>query len=188
MQRAKAVGIDAFALNIGTDDFTDRQLGFAYDSAAKNGMKVFISFDFAWWNAGGSASAVGQKIAAYGSKPAQFKVSNKVFASSFLGDALDVAAMRRAAGVDVYWAPNYFPGQSDASKIDAALSWMVSPHMSSLAWVTPYANKFKAWPNNGANRAPTAGQNYSVEYDDALYKSWLNGKPYVARKLPLPRV
>jgi hypothetical protein len=124
MQRAKAMGIDAFALNIGTDSYTDRQLGFAYQSAANNGMQVFISFDFAWWSTS-SATAVGQKIAAYASKPAQFKIANKVFASSFLGDGLDVAAMRKAAGVDVYWLPNYFPGQSDVSKIDGALSWMV---------------------------------------------------------------
>ena len=46
MKRAKAAGIDAFALNIGTDPYTDQQLGFAYQSAANNGMKVFISFDF----------------------------------------------------------------------------------------------------------------------------------------------
>jgi hypothetical protein len=126
MRRAKAMGIDAFALNIGSDDYTDRQLGFAYQSAANNGMQVFISFDFAWWNPSTSATAVGQKIAAYASKPAQLKISGKVFASSFLGDALDVAAMRKAAGVGVFWAPNYFPGQSDVSKIDSALSWMVS--------------------------------------------------------------
>lgn len=126
MQRAKAMGIDAFALNIGTDSYTDQQLGYAYTSAANNGMQCFISFDFAWYNAASSAVAVGQKIAAYASKPAQLKIGGKVFASSFLGDALDVAAMRRAAGVDVYWAPNYYPGQSDVSKIDAALSWMVS--------------------------------------------------------------
>ncbi|KAJ9478486.1 hypothetical protein VN97_g13194, partial [Penicillium thymicola] len=42
MKRAKYVGIDAFALNIGTDSYTDTQLGFAYQSAANNGMKVFI--------------------------------------------------------------------------------------------------------------------------------------------------
>lgn len=29
MQRAKALGIDAFALNIGVDPYTDQQLGFA---------------------------------------------------------------------------------------------------------------------------------------------------------------
>jgi hypothetical protein len=120
------MGIDAFALNIGTDKFTDTQLDFAYESAANNGMKVFISFDFIWYDAGSSADLVGQKIAAYACKSAQLKVGGKVFASSFLGDSLDVDAMRRAAGVDVYWAPNYAPGQSDVNKIDAALSWIVS--------------------------------------------------------------
>lgn len=126
MQRARDMGIDAFALNIGTDSYTDQQLGYAYTSAANNGMKVFISFDFAWWNAANGAVAVGQKIAAYASKPAQFKIGTKVFASSFIGDALNVAAMRSAAGVDVFWAPNYAPGQTDVSKIDGALSWLVS--------------------------------------------------------------
>lgn len=48
MQRAKSLGIDAFALNIGVDFYTDTQLGFAYQSAADNGMSVFISFDFNW--------------------------------------------------------------------------------------------------------------------------------------------
>lgn len=48
MQRAKALGIDAFALNIGVDPYTDTQLGYAYESAANNDMKVFISFDFNW--------------------------------------------------------------------------------------------------------------------------------------------
>lgn len=48
MKRAKALGIDAFALNIGVDPYTDQQLGYAYQSAANNDMKVFISFDFNW--------------------------------------------------------------------------------------------------------------------------------------------
>ena len=46
MVRAKKAGIDAFALNIGLDPYTDTQLAYAYKSAADNGMKVFISFDF----------------------------------------------------------------------------------------------------------------------------------------------
>lgn len=46
MRRAKALGIDAFALNIGVDSYSDTQLNFAYQSAANNGMKVFISFEY----------------------------------------------------------------------------------------------------------------------------------------------
>jgi len=122
MQRAKALGIDAFALNIGVDSYTDQQLGYAYQSAANNGMKVFISFDFNWWSPS-SASAIGSKIAQYASLPGQLKWQNKVFASSFLGDGLDVAAMKSAAGIDIFWSPNV---RSDFSTVDGALSWDVS--------------------------------------------------------------
>lgn len=127
MQRAKALGIDAFALNIGVDGYTDTQLGYAYESAANNGMKVFISFDFNWYSPTSGASAVGAKIAQYVGQSAQLKVNGKVFASSFAGDGLDIATMRSAAGVDVFWAPNFHPTQSDFSTvdIDGALNWLV---------------------------------------------------------------
>lgn len=35
MKRAKSLGIDAFALNIGVDPYTDRQLQFAYDCSTE---------------------------------------------------------------------------------------------------------------------------------------------------------
>jgi hypothetical protein len=37
-------------LNIGVGFYTDTQLGFAYDSANIDGMKLFISFDFNWYH------------------------------------------------------------------------------------------------------------------------------------------
>lgn len=125
MLRAKSLGIDAFALNIGVDSYTDAQLSLAYQSAANNDMKVFISFDFNWYSPTSGASAVGSKIAQYANHPAQLMVDGKVFASSFAGDALDVATMRSTAGVPVFWAPNFHPGEGDFSKIDGALNWMV---------------------------------------------------------------
>lgn len=95
---AKAAGIDAFALNMGPD-VTNEQLGFAYDSAAKIGMKVFISFDF---NDGlfstADPAAVGDRIMAFKDKPAQLLVDNKTFVSTFSGPGLDVAAVEAAAG------------------------------------------------------------------------------------------
>lgn len=125
MKRAKSLGIDAFALNIGVDPCTDTQLGYAYQSAANNGMKVFISFDFNWYHTS-DAVAVGQKIAQYAKLPAQLYVDNKVFASSFAGDGVDVAAIRNAAGVQIFWAPNFHPEYgTDFNTIDGALNWMV---------------------------------------------------------------
>jgi Glycosyl hydrolase family 71 len=127
MIRAKEFGIDAFALNIGTDSFTDQQLGYAYASAANNGMKVFISFDFNWYQPTTAAQLVGAKIKQFASEPGQLMVDGKVFASSFLGDGLDVAAMREAAAPsEVFWGPNVHPSVGNFNEVDTALNWMVS--------------------------------------------------------------
>ena len=160
MARAKSFGIDAFALNIGTDTFTDEQLGYAYQSAAKNGMKVFISFDFNWFKTSQTAD-VGAKIKKFGGQAAQLKVGNKVFVSSFSGDGLDLAAVRSAAGMPLFIAPNF--KAANAANADAAFNW-------------------GAWPSNGANKAPTDAVNVTVSDGDQAYMKALGGKPYMARK------
>ncbi|KAB8304038.1 hypothetical protein EYC80_005384 [Monilinia laxa] len=166
MQRAKSLGIDAFALNIGVDPYTDTQLSFAYQSAANNGMKVFISFDFNWWNPSSQATQIGQMIAKYAALPAQLFVDGKAFASSFAGDQLDIAALRAGAGIPIFFAPNFHPEMgTNFGTIDGALNWM-------------------AWPNNGNNKAPTPGANVTVEAGDAAYIKALAGKPYIAPVSP----
>ncbi|KAL8733773.1 MAG: hypothetical protein Q9181_003467 [Wetmoreana brouardii] len=165
MTRAKSAGIDAFALNIGTDNFTDEQLGYAYESAAKNGMKVFISFDFNWWKTT-QAAEVGQKVKQYGGRDAQLTVGaseDQVFVSSFAGDGLDLDAVRSAAGMPLFIAPNFQAANAAAG--NGAFNWM-------------------AWPNNGANKAPTAGSNVTVEDGDQSYIEALGGKPYMAPASP----
>lgn len=168
MKRAKDLGIDAFALNIGTDPYTDTQLGFAYESASKNDMKVFLSFDFNWWSKD-QAAAVGAKIKQYADQQAQLSVDGKVFVSSFAGDGLDVNAMVSAAGHDIFFAPNFHPGQGDFSAIQGALNWM-------------------AWPNDGNNKAPKEGKNVTVADGDKAYIDALQGKPYIARELSEPTI
>ncbi|KAF9524330.1 glycosyl hydrolase family 71-domain-containing protein [Crepidotus variabilis] len=176
MKLAKQYGIDAFALNIGVDPYTNAQLDLAYQSAANNGMKVFISFDFNWWNTG-QAVQIGQLVANYGVRPAQLKVDGKtssqmfkVFVSSFAGDGIDVAALKYAAtqssaGMQVMFVPNFHPGQGDFNAIDGALNWL-------------------AWPNNGFNKAPDGRGNHSVLDGDHDYMNALKGKPYLAPVSP----
>lgn len=171
MRLAKDLGIDAFALNIGTDEFTAQQLGYAYESAAKNDMKLFISFDFNWFSPANDAAKVGQMIATYSNQTAQLQVDGKVFASSFAGDGLDVSAVKSAAGMDVFFAPNFTPDKTpDAKSIEGALNWI-------------------AWPNNGANKAPTPDVRVSVVEGDNKYHSWLAGaKSYIAPISPVSAV
>lgn len=86
INQAKGVGIDGFALNCGKDEYTPAQLQLAYDAAAKiGGFNVFISFDFTSYDAG-NVQVVADIIKQFGSQPAQFKVNDKVFVSSFYGD------------------------------------------------------------------------------------------------------
>ncbi|KAL8665721.1 MAG: hypothetical protein Q9202_002031 [Teloschistes flavicans] len=161
MALAKSIGIDAFALNIGLDAYTDQQLDYAYESAANNGMKAFISFDFNFWK-NSQASEVGAKVEKYGTRSAQLKVgssNDQVFVSTFVGDGLDLNAVRSSAGMPLFIVPNFQP--SNAAAADGAFNW-------------------GAWPNNGANKAPTPGRNFTVEDGDQAYLSALAGKPYMA--------
>ncbi|KAF2639551.1 hypothetical protein P280DRAFT_480990 [Massarina eburnea CBS 473.64] len=168
MQQAKAAGIDAFALNIGLDSYTETQLNYAYQSAADNGMKVFISFDYNYYTTG-SESAVATLIKKYSSSAGQLNVDSKPFVSTFNGNqetakTLDAPALKSAAG-DIFLVPNYQPKKDGADMsldgIDGAFNWM-------------------AWPNNGANRAPTASVNLTVENGDTDYTNWLGTKNYMA--------
>ncbi|KAH8693738.1 glycoside hydrolase [Talaromyces proteolyticus] len=159
-QRAKAIGVDAFALNIGTDSFTNTQLDLAYESADYNGMKVFISFDFNWYSSG-DISAIASKIARYAAKPAQLKVDNKVFVSSFAGDGVNRIELEAAAGTKLFFIPNFTPGIGDFGHIDGAFSW-------------------RAWPNNGNNKAPAHDHNTSTSDEDRVYLQKLGTLSYLA--------
>ncbi len=162
MKRANSLGIDAFALNIGVDPYTDQQLQLAYASAANNSMKLFLSFDFNWWHTS-QVQQIGQKIAQYATLPAQLMVDDKIFVSTFAGDDMNVAALRAAVGRPIFFAPNFHPSLgTNISAVDGLLNWM-------------------AWPNNGENKAPTSTKNISVADGDREYVSALAGKAYVAR-------
>ena len=166
MKLAKAMGIDAFALNIGTDSYTQTQLEYAYTSAAQNGMKVFISFDFNWYSAS-ETSEIGSLIKKFASYPAQLQVDSKVFVSTFSGNGVAASAIEAAAGQSLFFAPNFEPSQGDFGAIQGALNWM-------------------AWPNNGQNRAPDGSGNLTVSDGDQSYISALDGKPYLAREFMHP--
>lgn len=158
---AKAAGIDAFALNIGPD-VSNTQLGYAYDSAARVGLKAFISFDF---NGGlfsiSDPGAVGARIKAFKDKPAQLIVDNKPFVSTFAGPGLNVAAVEAAAGADIFFLPNWYPG-NDRTGTDGFFNWM--------GW-------YSDGNNNPGTTPPSAG--------DSAWIDWVGSKEkYMAPVAP----
>uniref|UniRef100_A0A0W0FBU4 Putative glycoside hydrolase family 71 protein n=1 Tax=Moniliophthora roreri TaxID=221103 RepID=A0A0W0FBU4_MONRR len=163
MRRAKDLGIDAFALNIATGQ--ESQLNFAYDSAARNNMKVFLSFDCNFYHPG-DEGLIGSTIASYAKRPGQLRVgNNRVFVSSFIGDQLNVQAIRKAAGVDIYFAPNFHVGAANFGPLDGALNW-------------------QSWQSNGNNKAPKNGKLVTVQQGDQAYLRALGGKGYIAGVSP----
>ncbi|KAH8926931.1 carbohydrate-binding module family 20 protein [Atractiella rhizophila] len=163
IQLAKSYGIDAFALNIGVDPYTDAQLTNAFQSAVNNNFKVFISFDFNWYHTNQPVD-VGNKIKQYASYASQLKINNKVVASSFWGDGIDIQTIRNTAGMDLYIGFNFQnPSVSNFAPLDGALNWL-------------------GWDNNGHNKAPAPDGHdlVSVEQGDQTYINALNGKDYWA--------
>ncbi|OAL47689.1 alpha-1,3-glucanase-like protein [Pyrenochaeta sp. DS3sAY3a] len=175
---AKDAGIDAFALNMGPD-VTNEQLGYAYDSAARVGIKVFISFDF---NSGlfstGDPGAVGSRIKAFKDKPAQLIVDNKPFVSTFTGPGLNVAAVEAAAETDIFFLPNWYPG-NDKTGTDGFFNWMgwysdgnnnpgtVPPSDGDKAWID--------WVGSKDRYMAPVSPWFSTHYGDwvSYSKSWV---------------
>ncbi|KAL1950285.1 hypothetical protein VTO73DRAFT_5409 [Trametes versicolor] len=90
---ASAKGIDGFALNVGPDDYTDVQVGHAYQAAEELGFKLFLSLDMA--AIGGSkdcssadtAAYIRQLTNRYIGRAAQLIVDGKPLVSTFAGES-----------------------------------------------------------------------------------------------------
>ncbi|KAH8921477.1 glycoside hydrolase family 71 protein [Atractiella rhizophila] len=151
---AKAVGIDAFALNAGKDDHNDAQLTLAYDAADKLGFKLFISFDFAYWTTG-DISTIATYLNTYGTRSSQLKVGDRAFVSTFIGDGFDWRAVE-AQSIPLFACPNWQPGSFSTAASDCGFSW-------------------DAWPTT--NNQPI-NQNKTTA-SDVNYINSLGGKPYM---------
>ncbi|KAL8918958.1 MAG: hypothetical protein Q9208_007068 [Pyrenodesmia sp. 3 TL-2023] len=154
---AKAAGIDAFALNIAAKtDYTDAQLENAYRAAESSGFKLFLSFDYV---AQGpfSSSAVITLLQRYANSPAQLKVNNASFVSTFEGmdNSDDWRTIR--ASVPIYFLPDWTSKgpevfrQSKLDVVDGAFSW-------------------DAWPKGAADK---------TDESDKLWKAALGSKAYM---------
>ncbi|KAI0785282.1 glycoside hydrolase [Abortiporus biennis] len=93
---ASASGIDAFALNIGTDYWQPDHVKAAYDAAQQSGtdFKMFISFDMSVFPCSSSdnAAALRKYITDFSNHPSQLKYNGKVFASTFAGESCTFGA------------------------------------------------------------------------------------------------
>lgn len=156
ISEAKSAGIDGFALNIGTDSYTEEQLGLAYGAAsAAGGFKLFLSFDMAassW-----SVDQVVSLINEYKDNANQHKVNDLPFVSTFEGPTWDGWDTVRANTGGIFLVPDWSSlGPTGVAarlnEIDGAFNW-------------------GAWPGPNQMELTTDA--------DTQYQTVLNGKLYM---------
>ena len=148
MKIAKAHGIDGFALNIGKDDYSQKQLDLAYAAAEVVDFDLFISFDFNWYHID-EVDAVATMLKRYMDKPKQYMVGGKPFVSTFIGDGFDWAAVEKAVGKPIHSVPFYEPTaqNADSPSVSGLFSWYVFP----LERVCVLIDR-SAWPGQLGNK------------------------------------
>jgi glucan endo-1,3-alpha-glucosidase len=126
MKIAKAHGVDGFALNIGKDDYSQKQLDLAYAAAEVVDFDLFISFDFNWYHID-EVDAVATMFKRYMDRPKQYKVDGKPFVSTFVGDGFDWGAVEKAVGKPIHSVPFYEPTaqNADLPSVSGLFSWYV---------------------------------------------------------------
>lgn len=124
MQLAKSKGIDGFALNIGVDSYSQEQLDLAYQAGASVGFDLFISFDFNWYTIA-NVSGVANMLKRYKDQSAQFRVDDKPFVSTFIGDGFDWSSVATEVGEELYAVPFWQPTADNANNAGLAglFSW-----------------------------------------------------------------
>lgn len=90
IQLAHSKSIDAFALNMGIDEWQPARIDDAYKAAEQsgNGFKLFISLDMTSFPCASSADAgrLRNIVKSHLNSPAQFKFNNRSFVSTFAGE------------------------------------------------------------------------------------------------------
>ncbi|KAJ7599592.1 glycoside hydrolase [Mycena floridula] len=159
---AVATGIDAFALNIGTDSWTDPQLANAYAAAGSTSFKLFISFDFAA-SPGFSDfnNQIVPRLNLYASNSAQLQWGNGALVSTFGGDGFDWSPVRSTVNAPLEIIPFYQASQANQDSTDGLFMW-------------------NSWPSQ--NNQPI-NQTMSIA-GDQFYQSQLAGSPYMAGVSP----
>ena len=154
--KAKAAGIDAFAMNIASaDPNTGSVLQAAYSVAEQVGFKLFLSFDYlsmGAWSAGQATNLINQ----YKSSSAQFQYQGKPLVSTFEGvnNAGDWHGIKSSTGC--FFVPDY------SSLGPAGFASHLGTADGGLSW--------DAWP---------AGAEDKTDEADKLWMSTLGSKPYI---------
>ncbi|KAF9646034.1 hypothetical protein BDM02DRAFT_318271 [Thelephora ganbajun] len=121
-------GIDAFALNIGTNDWEPTQVANAYQAAKDSGtnFKLFISFDMTVMPCSSPqhATALRDYITRYADHPNQLRYNGNIFASTFAGDTCTFGSGSSVDG----WKSQFVDQLSGNNKVHLVPAFFSDPN------------------------------------------------------------
>ncbi|KAJ6617911.1 glycoside hydrolase [Mycena sp. CBHHK59/15] len=160
IKQIQANGVDAVALNIGSDPWEVTQVASAYAAAQAAGpdYKLFISFDFTSWPCDVSATVAQANL--YASHPNQFMVDGKPMISSYEGACLGVDGWAQVKAQTAGYLMPFVSGQE--GDFDSWTSWD-----SWYAWGA-------AWPQSDA-AISTADDEYYLSLLHDRYATTVSG-------------
>ncbi|KAF8915274.1 glycosyl hydrolase family 71-domain-containing protein [Mucidula mucida] len=133
-----AKGVDAIALNIGSDWWQPNQIQMAYEAASETNMKIFISFDYTAFDCSSASASIAlfNRFKGYSS---QFYYNGRPMLSSYAGSCMSSGEWRRMKSeTNAYLMPFMWGLEgrftSEYSFLDSWLCW-------GCAW--PQGNKLK---------------------------------------------
>lgn len=125
MRIAMASGIEAFALDVGTNPIVPGLLAEAYAAAQQVGFSCFISFDFAASPefATNSSTLIVPWLNQYANHPNAARFNGGALVSSFIGDGFNWAPVRAAVNTSLFIIPNYQVSAIAAMKANVAQAY-----------------------------------------------------------------
>jgi hypothetical protein len=154
---AKQAGIDAFALNMASNDTTNEvALPLAFNAANDLAFKLLFSFDYAG-NGPWAKAVVIDMINEYGAKDSYYKHGSKALASTFEGPGNTADWVDIKAETGCFFIPDW-------SSIGAR------PAVGLADGVADGLFSWDAWPKGPADM---------TTYPDASYYDFVGSKPYI---------
>lgn len=165
ISNAQAVGIDGFALNMGSDSWESARVSDAFSAAGSSGFKLFLSLDMTSLSCSSTSDAANlvSIVKTFATQSAQATYDGKVLVSTFAGSDCTFGGETwqtgfvdplTSAGVNIYFVPSLFSSPST---------------FASNSWMEGELNWNSGWPTGSSDLTTSSDETYMSALGSKLY-------------------